>query len=160
MFSCAWSPDGTKLATASRNATVRVWDVSTGREVAMLEGHGGKVNSCAWSPNGKRLASASHDKKVRVWLAPTVTPVITDGQANNTTVPDASPEAIVAQLAAANARAGVADSRANDAGTRTEVANTRARRLEGDPEALQGCSLQVGRCLLKLIEIRVETAWF
>jgi WD40 repeat protein len=31
--SCAWSPDGTRLASASDDTTVRVWDVATGREV-------------------------------------------------------------------------------------------------------------------------------
>jgi len=64
---CAWSPDGTHIALASADRTVYVWDVSTGREVVKLKGHGGAVRSCAWSPDGTRLASASDDKTVRVW---------------------------------------------------------------------------------------------
>ena len=31
--SCAWSPDGTRLASASDDTTVQIWDVTTGREV-------------------------------------------------------------------------------------------------------------------------------
>jgi len=31
--SCAWSPDGTRLAFSSDDTTVRVWNVTTGREV-------------------------------------------------------------------------------------------------------------------------------
>jgi WD40 repeat protein len=62
-----WSPDGTRLACASEDKTVRVWDVSTRREVAKLEGHDDCVFSCAWSLDGTRLASASADTTVRVW---------------------------------------------------------------------------------------------
>jgi len=65
---CAWSPDGSHLASASEDETVRVWDAVSGREVATLEGHTDQVYSCAWSPvDGTRLASASVDKTVRVW---------------------------------------------------------------------------------------------
>ena len=44
----AWSPDGTRLAFASDDSAVHVWDVTTGREVATLEGYGGIAHSCAW----------------------------------------------------------------------------------------------------------------
>jgi WD40 repeat protein len=63
---CGWSPNGTCLAIASNDRTVRVWHVNTG-EVAKLEGHGDHVWSCSWCPDGARLASASSDKTVRVW---------------------------------------------------------------------------------------------
>jgi len=48
---------------------VRVWDASTGAEVAMLEGHGDSVYSVAWSGEGEgaRLASGGQDGTVRVW---------------------------------------------------------------------------------------------
>ncbi|MBE2187145.1 MAG: TIR domain-containing protein, partial [Rhodothermales bacterium] len=61
--SVTWSPTG-RLASASSDNTVRVWDVDTG-EATVLEGHTGGVTSVAWSPTG-RLASASWDKTVRV----------------------------------------------------------------------------------------------
>ena len=62
----AWSPDGSRLASASVDGTVRVRDVITGREVARLEGHDECATSCAWSPDGARLASESFDGTVRV----------------------------------------------------------------------------------------------
>ncbi|KAJ5980358.1 hypothetical protein N7481_007656 [Penicillium waksmanii] len=63
----AWSPDGSRLASASNDKTVRIWDPATGQCASTLEGHTGPVSSIAWSPNGSRLASASGDSTVRIW---------------------------------------------------------------------------------------------
>ena len=62
----AFSPDGTRLATASWDKTAKVWEVSSGREVLTLSGHTDKVSGIAFSPDGTRLATASHDRTVRV----------------------------------------------------------------------------------------------
>ncbi|WP_326642477.1 WD40 repeat domain-containing protein [Streptosporangium sp. NBC_01755] len=67
----AWSPDGTRIVTASRDGTGRVWDAVTGRTLAVLSGHGGMVEMASWSPDSARVATASRDQTVRLWDAVT-----------------------------------------------------------------------------------------
>jgi DNA-binding beta-propeller fold protein YncE len=63
----AFSPDGTRLASAGQDNAVRVWEAATGREALTLKGHTGSVSSVAFSPDGTRLASGGEDQTVRVW---------------------------------------------------------------------------------------------
>lgn len=62
-----WSPDGTTIASASADATIRLWDAATGDLLATLDDHQDSVSALAWSPDGRSLASASWDKTVRLW---------------------------------------------------------------------------------------------
>jgi len=65
--SVAWSPDGTKIATASYDRTARVWSSSSGSTLLTLTGHSTYVTSVAWSPDGTKIATASYDRTARVW---------------------------------------------------------------------------------------------
>jgi hypothetical protein len=58
----AWSPDGTKVATASWDNTAALWDPVTGQRLHVFKGHTEWVNCVAWSPDGTQLATASSDK--------------------------------------------------------------------------------------------------
>src|SRR5215471_483194 len=63
----AFSPDGKMVATASADATVRLWSLGSRRQIASLSGHGGPVRAVAFSPDGKLLASAGADGTARLW---------------------------------------------------------------------------------------------
>jgi WD40 repeat protein/tetratricopeptide (TPR) repeat protein len=69
----SFSPDGRRLAGASNDGAVRVWDSDTGREVLHLRGHEESVDCVVFSPSGRLLASASFAAapkapgEVKVW---------------------------------------------------------------------------------------------
>ncbi len=67
-----WNPAGTKLATGGnyRHATLRIWDVSTGRELgSRMRAHGHRIASIDWSPAGDQLATGSYDQRIKTWNA-------------------------------------------------------------------------------------------
>ena len=64
-----WSPNGTRIASASKDGTVQVWDATTGGNPYTYTGHTGLVWALAWSANGQSIASAAADNTVRVWQA-------------------------------------------------------------------------------------------
>jgi hypothetical protein len=64
-----FSPDGRRIATVSRDRTVRVWDAATGRAIMLYKGHDDEVETAAFSPDGTRIITAAADKTARVWDA-------------------------------------------------------------------------------------------
>ena len=69
--SAAWSPDGTRIVTASQDGKAHVWSTATGEEILELTGHARSVRSAAWAPDGTRIVTASWDQTARVWDAAT-----------------------------------------------------------------------------------------
>ena len=62
-----FSPDSSQLATASDDATARVWDVRTGALRRTLRGHDGIVRDVSYSNDGRLMSTAGSDGTVRVW---------------------------------------------------------------------------------------------
>lgn len=69
-----FSPDGKVLATTTRQPTIRLWDVASGKELRKLEGHQDTVSCVAFSPDGRLLASGASgcdpgevDRRILIW---------------------------------------------------------------------------------------------
>ena len=74
VFSVAYSPDGTRLLTAGRDAQIRTWDVAAGYALTgTVPAHLYTINHLAFSPDGRYLASCSLDKSIKVWDAASLT---------------------------------------------------------------------------------------
>ncbi len=68
----AFSSDRKKLAVASADWTVQLWDLETNPPTLQsLVGHDGFVVDLAFNPDDSRLASASYDRTIRIWNVPT-----------------------------------------------------------------------------------------
>lgn len=64
----AFSAKGRWLASGSADSTVKIWEVSSGRELRTFAGHGREVSSVAFSPDASLVASASAlEGAMRVW---------------------------------------------------------------------------------------------
>lgn len=68
---CAFSSDGARIASASYDRTLKVWDARTGELERTIEAHGGAAFGCAFSPDSDHIASASYDRTLKVWNART-----------------------------------------------------------------------------------------
>ena len=64
------SPNGSTLASGSRDRTIRLWDAATSEHLKTLTGHNSNIHSIAFSPDERMLASGS-DGEIRLWNAST-----------------------------------------------------------------------------------------
>jgi len=68
IISIAFSLDGTRVVTASKDNTARIWDTYNGRELSRLQ-YDSLITSVAFSPDNKRVVTTSGDETVRFWSA-------------------------------------------------------------------------------------------
>lgn len=66
LFSVAFSPDGKKIASGSGDHTVKLWDVTSGREINTLTGHTSGVRKVSFSPDGGKIFSACSEE-MKLW---------------------------------------------------------------------------------------------
>src|SRR5262249_35123391 len=93
--SVAFSPDGRTLATLDRNLIVKLWDVSTGRELRKLNEYTGVStgsNAMAYSPDGVMLATIVREGVVLWNLVTSQKEIILKGHAQPVTTLAFSPD--------------------------------------------------------------------
>jgi len=79
IYSLAWSPDGTYLASACADRTVQISAAMSGQHVFTYSNHIVNVLTVAWSPNGKRIVSGDAYSKIFLWEAATGQTILTYG---------------------------------------------------------------------------------
>ena len=74
VYAAVYTPDGTKLITASFDKTLRLWDLNSLTTLRTMPGHTGLVLCAAISKDGQRIVSGSHDNSLRLWDVPQSAP--------------------------------------------------------------------------------------
>jgi WD40 repeat protein len=76
VLSASFSPEGSRIVTASSDGMARIWDAASGKPIGEpLKAHNEPMWSAAFSSDGKRVVTASDDTTAQIWDAGTGKPI-------------------------------------------------------------------------------------
>ena len=67
MSAVAVTPDGSRVVSASRGGSLKLWEMAFGRVLIGFVGHGAPIYAVAVTPDGLRALSASSDRTLKLW---------------------------------------------------------------------------------------------
>lgn len=76
VWNVAFSPDGEKIATASEDGTIMIWDATTGILIRTIKTKSSLYN-VAFSPDGNKIVTVGYDKNATIWDLSTGTQLLT-----------------------------------------------------------------------------------
>ncbi|HEX4875564.1 MAG TPA: WD40 repeat domain-containing protein, partial [Chitinophagaceae bacterium] len=62
-----FSPDGSRILTNGEEGTAKLWDARSGRMLADLVGHKGKIEEVLFTSDGKKIITNAADNTVKIW---------------------------------------------------------------------------------------------
>jgi WD40 repeat protein len=67
VMTVALSQDGRYMLTGGADKTPRLWDLTSGKQIHLFQGHTKAITAVAFSPDGRTIATASKDHTARIW---------------------------------------------------------------------------------------------
>lgn len=147
VYDIVFSPDGSLIASASRDDTVRLWRPD-GSLVTVLRGHNDRVQHVVFSPDGQMIASASQDGTIKLWRP--------DGSLIRTLEGYSVVENLVAFSPNGQHLAGVTDDHAIHI---LELDGTRVTTLRGHQEQVRSIAFSPDGQLLVSADDRMVRLW-
>lgn len=65
-----------ELASAGEDRKIRVWNLQTFQQAAVMTGHPDRIPALIYHPQGEQLLSAGWDRSVRIWKSPQADPLM------------------------------------------------------------------------------------
>jgi WD40 repeat protein/predicted Ser/Thr protein kinase len=69
IYTAAFSPDGSLVASGGLDRTARIWDAKTGQAITPPLLHAHAVLEVRFTPDGRRLLTVAEDRRLRIWDA-------------------------------------------------------------------------------------------
>jgi WD40 repeat protein len=69
LSSLDWSPDGSRMASTSRDGTLKIWDPVAGQQTISIESGVSELLDAEWSPDGTKILVAGSDGYMQIFDA-------------------------------------------------------------------------------------------